>query len=72
MKTRIKTGAALAVLCGVLFTAGCRERVDLITGTNSVVWANRPFGDTKCGDGNRRTVTLGFREDGVVVWRVDW
>jgi hypothetical protein len=64
--------AALTVLSGVLF-CGCRrvQTTDLIAGTNSVLWADNTSGTTVCGDGRTRQVRLGFREDGVVVWRID-
>lgn len=46
-------------------------KVDLIAGTNTVSWSTISCGETACGDGKSRTVTVGFREDGIVVWRID-
>jgi hypothetical protein len=70
---RLTTCAAvLSVLSGVAL-CGCRkvQTPDLIASTNSAVWADRTFGTVVCGDGQTRPVRLGFRADGVVLWRID-
>jgi hypothetical protein len=62
----------LAAVLAVL-VCGCSrgQKTDLIASTNSVVWADKTVGTVVCGDGQTRPVRLGFREDGVVLWRID-
>ena len=47
------------------------ESRSIISGTNTVIWADATLGSTMCSDGKIHTITLGFRNDGVVIWRID-
>ena len=62
------------LLCIKCLCPSAKEIVDsrsMISGTNTVIWADATLGSTMCSDGKIHTITLGFRNDGVVIWRID-
>lgn len=67
MKAKLKVGAAFAVLCSALFAAGCSSpHVDWI---GSPVVGRDEYGGRYHSQPMIMSHEIGFREDGVVVWR---
>ena len=58
--------ASLAVWLGKSCVA-----TDSISETNRVIWAEQSIFEWQCPDGKTYNIALGFRDDGVVVWRID-
>jgi len=67
MKSWMKVGAAIAVLCSALFAAGCSsQRVNWLG--NPVVGVDEEGGRYH-SQPSIITYEIGLRDDGVVVWR---
>ena len=76
----MKYSIILLALCVAL--TGCsqkekQEPVEIqrrpgnITGQTGILWTDTVIGSIDCADGVIRDVQIGFREDGVIVWRID-